>query len=327
MFGRHAETILLFLMFFTIVISVRVFWVFPSKIYRRQFLQIMKSSIIIGTILGLILPWNVYVGLGASLVAALILLFIAVFSLIVLGRFGDIRSLHQTWVRRVTVRELLIVFSIISGLIGIIATILSIVIPPFLELSLRSEVPLAFDALSVTAALLDVTIPVTSYRKIYSLIFIYLRDRFGSDDWEWVNDQEFLDIIHDTEFTEYEVRDALENLVREGLAVKTTPDDMVEKVAFRISGLGYEVLRLNYEETIIKIHNNLERMEHSITTIADQTKEGHTTNIKELGKTLKHLQTELDLFYAENRCFEEAGECVMLKEKMAELSHRVTQKK
>ncbi len=319
MFGRHSETILLFLMFFTILMSVRVFWVFPSKIYRRQFVQVMKSSIFIGLILGLILPWNVFVGLGGALLAALILFFISIFTLVVSGRFGEVRFLHQTWVRRETVREVLIVFSVIAGLIGIIATILSIIIPPFLELTLRTEVPLAFDALSVTAALLDITIPNTSYRKIYSLIYVFLRDRFGTENWEWVNDQDFLDIIQEAEFTEYEVRDALESLVREGLAIKTTPEDMVEKVSFRISGLGYEVLRLNYEETIIKVHHNIERLEHSIKAIDDQTATGHITDHKELKKTLKRLQTDIDLFYEENRCFEESSDCLMLKEKIAEL--------
>lgn len=316
MFGKHAETILLFLMFFTLFFSVRVFWVFPSRIYRRQFVQIMKFSFIIGTILGIVLPWNIYVGLGGALLAAIILFSVSVFSLVVSGRFGEITFLQQTWVRRESIREVLIVFSIIAGIIGIIATILSIILPPFLELTLRSEVPLAFDALSVTAALLDVTIPITSYRKIYSLIYIYLNDRFGDEDWEWITDQEFLDIVHDTEFTEFEVRDSLENLVREGLAMKTTPEDIVEKVAFKITGHGYEVLRLNYQETAIKIQNKIERLEHSIASLMDQKETTHKT---ELRKTVKHLQDDINAFYTENKCFSEAEDCFIISKKLDEL--------
>jgi len=323
-FARIPEILLLVMMFLIIVLAIRVFWTIPSRIYRKQFAHVMKQSLAIGLFLGLVLPWNPLIGLSGALVACVVLLFISYYAIIVSGWSGERGFLRQAWVRREVVREWMIYFSIVAGIIGIVATILSIVIPPFLELSLRSEVPLAFDAISVTAALLDVTIPITSYRKIYSLLYLYLAQkgvaRGEGDEYYLIDDTEFLDAVRDTEFTKYEVRDALESLVDEGMAMRTTPEDILVNVEFRVSPRGMEIMRLNHDETIIKVRNTLDRLESSLKAIAEAAeRKAQKGDGEGVGVSLRHLEDEVKRYYAENRCFKEADRCQLLLQMASEI--------
>lgn len=80
-------------------------------------------------------------------------------------------------VRREKISEWFLHFSVTTGLIGIVATLLSIVVPPFPRLSLGFMAPLAFDTLSLMSALSEFTLPSTPYNTIFALIFELLQRR------------------------------------------------------------------------------------------------------------------------------------------------------
>jgi len=314
LFREISEIVLLVLVFFIIVLAVRIFSSIPSRIYRERFTSVIRYSLLVGLILGFFLPWDPILGLSAALVTGLILLFISFYTILVTGKPVRVRFLHEAWVRREVVREWLVYFSIVTGVIGIVSTVMSIVIPPFLSLTLSTEVPLAFDTISVTSALLEITVPITSYRKIYALLYLYFRESGEAEapgaEGLAIYDTDFLKVVEQTEFTEYEVRDALESLVETGMATKMTPTTQAAKVEFRVSQEGLSLIRLYFDETTLILKRSLESIEQGIESIEKALGEGPGgERVKSLMRAAGQLYEEADTMYRENRCFEESGQC------------------
>lgn len=319
------KQVLFLLLLFIVVIALRIFYRLSSKIYRERYTHILRNSVIAGVALGLILPWDTIVGLMAALFTGLILLFISIFSVLVMSRTNQLSFLQETWIRREVVREWFIYVSIITGMIGIVSTMLSILLPPFLDLTLGVEVPLVFDTLSVTAALLDMSIPITSYRKINSLIYLYLLEEKGEEDKGFIiDDTELMKAVHGTEFTDYEVRDALENLVDIGMATKMTSTSEAAQVEFHVSYEGMRLLKLQYDETILKLGKRLERIDDGIQKIKEFTEEGPMEDERRsLQRQIKQLLGDLDQVYRENRCFRQSGQCLLQVEELKQIRERL----
>ncbi|TRO54326.1 hypothetical protein E2P71_04350 [Candidatus Bathyarchaeota archaeon] len=215
--------------------------------------------------------------------------------------------------------------SIITGMIGIVSTVLSILLPPILDLTLGVEVPLVFDTLSVTAALLDMSIPITSYRKINSLVYLYLLEEKGENEEGFViDDTEFTKAVQGTEFTDYEVRDALESLVDTGMAAKVTAGSEAAQVEFHVSYEGMRLLKLQYDETILKLGKRLERFDEAIQRIREDV-EGSPSDVerRSLQRYVKQLIGELDQVYRENRCFRQSGQCLIQEEELKQIREKL----
>ena len=317
---------LLLLLLFVIVLTVRIFSSFPSRIYRERYSNIIRYLLVIGFILGLILPWDPVVGMVSALMMGLVLFILSLYTQLVMGKALQVRFLHEAWIRREVVRDWLVYVSIVTGVIGIVSTMLSIMLPPFLDLTLGTEVPLVFDTLSVTAAFLELSIPITSYRKIYGLLFRYLseeheRDREGGYS---IDDTEFLDGIEGTEFTEYEVRDALESFVEIGMAKKMTPETETANVEFKVNSDGVSLMRLYYEETMLRLNKSLERLSDGINRIEKELAEHPgVEQRKSLRRSIDLLDKEVVSMFRENRCFSETGQCIMNMDKLKVLREQL----
>jgi len=319
------KQVLFLLLLFIIVIALRIFYRLSSKIYREHYTHMLRNSVITGLVLGMILPWDTVVGLMAALFTGLVLLFISIFSVLVMSKSSQLGFLQETWIRREVLREWFMYVSIITGMIGIVSTVLSILLPPFLDLTLGVEVPLVFDTISVTAALLDLSIPITSYRKINSLIYLYLLEEKGEEEEGFViDDTEFMKAVRGTEFTDYEVRDALESLVEIDMASKMTATSETAQVEFHVSYEGMRLLKLQYDETILKLGKRLERINEGIHRIQEDT-EGEPTEAerRSLQMYIKQLLDELDQVYRENRCFRQSGQCLLQVEELKEIREKL----
>lgn len=319
------KQVLFLLLLFIIIIALRIFYRLSSKIYREHYTHMLRNSVLAGLVLGMILPWDTVVGLMASLFTGLVLLFISIFSFLVTSRSSQLGFLQETWIRRDVVREWFMYVSIITGMIGIVSTVLSILLPPILDLTLGVEVPLVFDTLSVTAALLDMSIPITSYRKINSLVYLYLLEEKGENEEGFViDDTEFTKAVQGTEFTDYEVRDALESLVDTGMAAKVTAGSEAAQVEFHVSYEGMRLLKLQYDETILKLGKRLERFDEAIQRIREDV-EGSPSDVerRSLQRYVKQLIGELDQVYRENRCFRQSGQCLIQEEELKQIREKL----
>jgi hypothetical protein len=317
---------LLLLLLFVIVITVRIFSRFPSRIYRERFANTVRYLLVAGLILGLVLPWNPIVGIVSALIMGFVLLILSLYTLIVMGRITHVRFLREAWIRREVIRDWFVYLSIITGVIGIVLTMLSIILPPFLDLTLDSEVPLVFDTLSVTAAFLELTIPSTSYRKIYGLVYRFLReekemDRSGG---YTINDSEFLEGVKGTEFTEYEVRDALESFVELGMAKKMAVHKEAAHLEFTINIDGLELMRLYYEETMMRLNKSLDVLNEGIERLdIEMRKPIEEQQRKNMLRNIDFLEREVSSMYRENKCFNESGQCIMHMQKLRMLREQL----
>ena len=77
---------LLLLLLFVIVLTVRIFSSFPSRIYRERYSNIIRYLLVIGFILGLILPWDPVVGMVSALMMGLVLFILSLYTQLVMGR-------------------------------------------------------------------------------------------------------------------------------------------------------------------------------------------------------------------------------------------------
>jgi hypothetical protein len=210
---------------------------------------------------------------------------------------------RRVWIRRDVIRDWFIYISIIAGVIGIVSTLLSIVLA-YWGISLGIEIPLAFDTISVSAALLETMIPITSYRKIYSLIYLHLTEDNANEGAPsfMIKEDAFPVILKDTSFTEFEVRDALESLFAEGAAKKVVSKD---GLIFEISEDCLELLRVSLEETRAKIRIRVDKYEVKLDELLESIERAPVKDYFKIVKSIDAFEKELIVFIDENSRFEE----------------------
>jgi len=261
----------------------------------------MKPLAFIGVILGLILPWYAPIGLlGASITALLLFILCFYAVLVTKSRYS---LLHRSWIRREVIREWLLYISIGTGIIGITSTLLSIVAPIFFNQVIGVEIPLAFDTISVSAAFLEAMIPLTSYRKILSLMHLYFLEK-AQDTSEQNNallEIDFPNVISETSFTEFELRDVLESLVKDGSARKIISKQDLE---YRLTSNCLEFLRISLEETRIKIKMNADLHEAKLNEFLENLDKMEIKDNFKILKKIEDIEKDLVLFIEDNKRFD-----------------------
>jgi len=235
-----AELVLLVIVVVSAIIAIKILLDLSSKHHRHRYTKIVRFDLVIGIVLGTTLPWMEPVGLLAAALTAFLFLGLSV---VMFLESKMISVWRKRMVRREKIREWFLHFSVTTGIIGIITTLLSIIVPPFLQLSLGFMVPLAFDSLSVLSALLEFTLPSTPYNVIFALVFELVRRRNGNSPENEIRLDDIEEIAHETAHSRFEVLDAIENLVEERLATK-------KDGGFALCPDGMQLLKLNWEETV-----------------------------------------------------------------------------
>lgn len=245
------ELVLLVIVIVSALIAIRILLDLTSRHHRRRYTKVVRFDLVIGSVLGLVLPWVEPAGLAAAAMTAIVFLGLA---LLMLLESRMISIWHFKMVRREKIREWFLHFSVTTGLIGIVATLLSIIAPPFLHLSLGFIVPLAFDSLSVLSALLEFTLPSTPYITIFALIFELLQGRSGDDSKNQILVSDLDKIAHGTAHSRFETLDAVEHLVEHRLARK------VDR-GFILEPNGSRLLKVDWEEALARIRIELDNVE------------------------------------------------------------------
>ncbi|MBS7650184.1 MAG: hypothetical protein QXN62_02140 [Candidatus Bathyarchaeia archaeon] len=188
--------------------AIKILLNLSSKHHRRRYARIIKFDLTAGVILGLFLPWIEIIGLVAAAVTAVLFLGL---SILMMLESKSLFSRKMKLLRKESIRESFLHFSITTWLVGILTTLLSIVVPPFLKLSLGFLVPLAFDSLSVLSALLEFTLPSTPYTTIFALTFELISRRPGGNEMSEIFLEDIEEIAYVTAHNRFEFFDAIKS--------------------------------------------------------------------------------------------------------------------
>lgn len=259
------EIIALALVFLSAIVAIKILLDLSPRRHQRRYSRIVKYNFLIGAILGFSLPWNGEIGLIAAATASLLMLSASFLFNIFGGSARNLRFITIYWPKE-KAREFFLYFSITTGVIGIITTLLSLIAPILFGLALSALVPLAFDALSVLSALLEFTITVPPYTTLYALTYRFLSklDKVAVDiDDTDVEDVDFEAIIGDTIHRQYDMRDAMENLSRYGFAIKH-PQTHLKTTQFRINQPGRNFLQACCHETNLRINSEKAELDSTL---------------------------------------------------------------
>ena len=251
------ELVLLVIVVVSALIAIKVLLDLSSRHHRSRYTRAVRFDLIIGVLLGASLPWVEPIGLAAAAMTAILFLGL---SILMLLESKMISIWRIRMVRRERIKEWFLHFSVTTGVVGIVTTLLSIVVPPFLQLSLGFLVPLAFDSLSVLSALLEFTLPSTPYSVIFALVFQQMQRKNRESANTEIRIEDIEEIAHQTAHSRFEVLDAIQSLVEQGLAKRNDE-------GFALCDDGVRLLRLNWEETSARVSIQLHHVESEIKSL------------------------------------------------------------
>jgi len=269
--ARLVEIALFSILLVAAIVALRLLFTVMTPRHRRRYSKVLNYGFLLGIVLGLVLPWNEPLGVLAATITSLLLLLVAFhYSFLqgraILRRLG--RAFPASWVTvsRESVRDVFLYFSIVTGVIGIITTILSVVIPPFLSLSLGSFVPLSFDTLSVLSAMLEFTFAVPPRGILLSLIRTHLvttGTTFDTSSLE-VDESGFPEIVEGTGYNVRDLAEALDSLAKDGLVLK---EGNPGTLRYRLTPNGFRVIQSRWEEAQIRMSSDRRKVEGNLSRL------------------------------------------------------------
>jgi len=307
-YAGPAELVLLVIVLVSALMAIKILLDLASKHHRSRYTRMVRLDLGIGIVLGLSLPWIEPVGLMVAAMTAVLFLGL---SIIMLLESKRVPLWRMRTVRRERIKEWYLHFSVTTGLVGIVTTLLSIVVPPFLKLSLGFMVPLAFDSLSVLSALLEFTLPSTPYHVIYALIFGLVHERTRKDGTTEIRLDDLEQIAHETAHSRFEVLDTVESLVEQGLATKNDN-------GFVLDHDGTSLLKLTSEEMSARIRIQLDHVEAEIASLSTDQASGSSSRldiINRLSESVSDLKDECGFLVDEKRTAEIRQRLVCLRKR------------
>lgn len=229
-----------------------------SRSHRQRYNKLFRSSFLVGSLLGLVVPWNQDIGLLAATLLSFLLLGLALSYVLPRSRQSFFHRLSKA---REHARDSFLYFSVITGVAGIISTLLTILSPSLFGITLSSLVPLSLDAVSVLAALMEFTIPIPDYVFLNGMIMSRVSLNNGSlpgGDF-CVKSTELEEFVKASRFMVSDLVDAFRLLCRQGLA-SVEKGRRGEELAYRVTHEGvlyleacYDLVmtRLQYEQEVI----------------------------------------------------------------------------
>jgi len=228
-----------------------------SRAHRRRYNKIFRSSLFFGSLLGVVAPWNLELGLTAAVLLSLSLLALAVSYVLPRSKKAFFHRLSKA---RERVRDSFLYLSVTTGVAGIISTLLTIFSPALLGISLSPLVPLSLDAISVLASLMEFTIPIPDFVFLNGLIMSRVsRDNGGRPDGDFcVKSTELDQFVKGSRFMVSDLVDAFRLLCQDGFA-NAERGRRGEELAYRVNGEGVRFLESCHD--LVKTRIRYEKQE------------------------------------------------------------------
>ena len=305
---KLVEIALFSILLISAIVAFRLLYTVMTPRHRRRYYRVLNYGIPLGVVLGLVLPWNEPVGILAAAMTSLLLLLVAFhYSFLqgkaVLKRFGGFLPASWATVSRESVRDVFLYFSIVTGIIGIITTVMSILIPPFLSLSLGVFVPLSFDTISVLSAMLEFTFATPPRGILLSLIRKHLVTAGSTFDASSLklDEPEFPTIVAGTQYSVRDLAEALDSLAKDELVLK---NGNAGTLSYRLTPNGFRIIQSRWEEAQIRMSSDRRKVEGSLSKLKMILDSSAIEKPRVISRAKEHLSTAQK--YLE-RMYEEYG--------------------
>jgi hypothetical protein len=212
------------------------------------------------------------------------------------GKLTSHPSLRSLWLPNESIKEWFFYISLYTAVVGVASGVISVVLPYFTPITLPATVSTVYSGISVLAALFEFTILTSEKTTIIGLVyaFSFVTRRFSNSAEFYIEDIDFDKIVTHTIYNEFDVREALESLVKQGFAVKQSPTPM-GRVRFKINVYGARYLEVCWTETLIQISRQKDRVEKIIAYVDHRLKDIEPSESRIIAKALEEIKTQKEI--------------------------------
>ena len=294
MLDNPFDTVMLTMVAVAAIICVRVLRDVTSSSRKRRYARAAKCVLLLSLVIGVALSFYESTALLVAEATGIVILASALYYSVIGSRLISHLNLRGLWLPSDVVKEWFLYISIFAAVIGIASGVLSVVLPYFSSaLSVPVTVSTIYASISILSALFAFTVLTPEKTTIIGLVyaFAFVTRRFSEDKEFYIEDIDFEKIVTNTTNTEFDVREALESLVKQGFAVKQSPTPM-GRVRFKINIYGAKYLEVCWTETLIRISRQKDRLEKTLAYVEHRLKSLDASGSRIISKAFEEIEMQ-----------------------------------
>lgn len=275
------------------IIAIRILRDATSSDRKSRYNKPVKYILILSLVFGVIFSFYETFGLVAAEITSVCILVSSLYYSLLGGWITSHQSLRSFWLPSENIKEWFFYLSLYSAVIGVVSGVLSVIFPYFSPIVIPATISTVYSGISVLAALIDFTIRLPDFSTICGLVyaFCFVTRRFTLDREFYVEDIDFEKIVANTHHTEFDVRESLESLVKQGFAIKQSPTPM-GRVRFKINMYGAKYLEVCWTETLIRISRQKEKVEKIISYVEHRATDVMPSDKKIIAKAIEEIELQ-----------------------------------
>ncbi len=290
-----SEIVMLTMVMVAAIIAIRILRDVTSSTQKVGYTRPVKYILTISLGLGIAFSFYEAVGLIIAEITSIAILLSSLYYSLVGGWLTSHQSLRSFWLPSENIKSWFFYLSLYTAVVGVFSGVISVILPYFTPIIIPSTISTAYSGISVLAALLDFTIRLPDKSTICGLVyaFCFVTRRYTENEEFYIEDIDFEKIVTHTLHTEFDVREALESIVKQGFAIKQSPTPM-GRVRFKINMYGARYLEVCWTETLIRISRQKDRIEKILTYVEHRLKDMDPSDHKIITKALEEIETQKD---------------------------------
>jgi acyl-CoA thioesterase FadM len=277
----------------SVLIGVRIVRDITSSTHKRRYARTAKYVLLLSFGLGIALSFYETPALIVGEATSVVILVSSLYFNLVGSRLTLHPRLRGWWFPNDSIREWFFYISLYTAVVGVASGVISVVAAYFTDLSISATVSTVYSGISVLATLVAFTIVTPNKTTIIGLVyaFSFVTRRFTEEKEVYIEDIDFEKVVTNTVYNEFDVREALESLVKQGFAVKQSPTPM-GRVRFKINIYGARYLEVCWTETLIQISRQKERIEKILLYVEHRLKSLDASGSRIVVKALEEVETQ-----------------------------------
>lgn len=288
-----SEIVMLTMVAVAAIIGVRILRDITSSTRKRRYARPAKYVLLLSLGLGVLFSFYETPALIVAEMTSITIFISSLYYYLVGGWLTSHQNFRSFWLPSESIKDWFFYLSLYTAVVGVTSGVLSVILPYFTSIVVPNTVSTVYSGISVLAALLEFTILLPEKTIICGLIyaFSFVTRRFSGGRDFYIEDIDFGRIVTHTIYSEFDVREALESLVKQGFAVKQSPTPM-GRVRFKINVYGARYLEVCWTETLIRISRQKDRVEKILAYVEHRLKGLDPSDSTIITKALEEIKTQ-----------------------------------